>query len=388
VRVLYAVTAYARHEADVITPWLHDVIHQLRPLGVHVEVLAPAYRGSSSHWVDGVFVHRFRYAPARLESLTHDRATPEKLREEPLGWGLVPGYVAAGAVATARLAGSFDLVHAFWPLPHGVFGLAARAARGAPYVCSYFGSELAVSRRFAPLVRWITDRSSGVIAISSHTARRLQRFVPGAAPTIIPLGPALTVPQEPLAYPEKLAKTLVFVGRLVERKGVSVLLDALALVAPDVHLTVVGDGPERPRLERQAAALGVGARVTFTGFVSGAEKAWRLREAHALVLPATTDARGDTEGLGVVLLEAMACGRPVIASRIGGITDIVEDGVHGWLVEPGDPSALAGAVTALFADPQRAGARGVLGHARVCTSFTTASVAARLVEVYRASVAA
>jgi glycosyltransferase involved in cell wall biosynthesis len=292
--------------------------------------------------------------------------------------------VAAGAVAAARLAARFDLVHAFWPLPHGVFGLAARLVRRVPYVCTFFGSELAVSPRLAPLVRWVTRPASAVISISSHTARRLERFVPGAASTIIPLGPAIPLPDAPAPWPSGGAGELLFIGRLVERKGVRTLLDALARSAPAARLTVVGDGPERPSLETQARALGLGDRVVFRGFVSAAEKARCLRAAHALVLPAVTDARGDTEGLGVVLLEAMACGRPVIASRIGGITDIVHDGEHGWLVEPGDPGALAAAIGALFAAPEDARRRGLAGFGRVRDAFTTASVAARLADVYRA----
>ncbi|HEX6912337.1 MAG TPA: glycosyltransferase, partial [Longimicrobium sp.] len=131
-KVLYLVSAYARDPQDVITPWLVETIRRLRARGVEVEVLAPAYRGLKSQVVDGVRVHRFRYAPKFAETLTHDQTAPDRIREKPWFMGLVPGYVASGSAAAARLArgGGFAAVHAFWPLPHGVMGLAAKRASG------------------------------------------------------------------------------------------------------------------------------------------------------------------------------------------------------------------------------------------------------------------
>jgi glycosyltransferase involved in cell wall biosynthesis len=124
------------------------------------------------------------------------------------------------------------------------------------------------------------------------------------------------------------------VGRLVERKGVHLLLDALASLPPvaPVVLRVVGDGPDRARLEARAQRLGLGARAVFHGFVSKDELQARLAACDAFVLPAVVDAKGDTEGLGVVLIEAMSYARPAIASAAGGIVDIVRDGRNGFLV--------------------------------------------------------
>ena len=114
-KVLFLVTAYARHPTDVITPWLTETIRRLAVRGVEVEVLAPAYRGLATQRVDGVRVHRFRYAPRPWETLTHDQTAPDRIRERPWFLALVPGYVAAGSAAAARLArsGEFDVVHAF-----------------------------------------------------------------------------------------------------------------------------------------------------------------------------------------------------------------------------------------------------------------------------------
>ncbi len=393
-KVLYLVTAYARDPDDVITPWMVETIRRLAARGVTVEVLAPAYRGLESQVVDGVRVHRFRYAPKGWETLTHDQTAPDRIRERPWFLGLVPGYMAAGSAAAARVArsGGFDVIHAFWPMPQGVLGMWAKRRSGLPLVSTFFGVELTwMEKQFpfmAPLLRRIVHHSDAVTAISTYTAERLARQVPGVHPAIIPFGAAVDAPARPPPYGYDGARPLemLFTGRLVERKGVHVLLEAIAGLAPHrrARLHVVGDGPERGRLEARAAELGLSAeRVVFHGFVSTEELRRRLETCDAFVLPAVIDAKGDTEGLGVVLLEAMSYARPVIASAAGGIVDIVRDGRNGWLVPPGDAAALRGAIEACMDDPERARAFGLHGREDVEAGFSWDVIADRLAEIYR-----
>lgn len=140
---------------------------------------------------------------------------------------------------------------------------------------------------------------------------------------------------------------LLFVGRLAAVKGAPLLLDAMAALArrhADARLTFVGDGPDRAALERRVDAAGLRDRVTFTGYLDPAGVAARLREADALVLPSFA------EGVPVVLMEAMATAIPVVTTRIAGIPELVEDGVSGLVVPPGDVAALTGALERLAAD--------------------------------------
>jgi len=393
VKVLYLVTAYPRDPADVITPWMVETIRRLRARGVTVEVLAPAYRGLADQEVDGVRVHRFRYAPRGWETLTHDQTAPDRIREKPWFLALVPGYVAAGSRAAAKVAkeGGFDVIHAFWPIPQGLLGLHARRKTGLPLVSTFFGVELTwMERQFpflAPLLRRIVRASDAVTAISTYTAGRLQAQVPGVDPAIIPFGAAVDAPAQPppYSYDGQRAFELLFVGRLVERKGVHLLLDALATLPPErrVILNVVGDGPDRAKLQAQADRLGLGGRAVFHGFVSKEELQRRLETCDAFVLPAVIDAKGDTEGLGVVLIEAMSYARPVIASAAGGIVDIVRDGRNGFLVPPGDAAALAAAIVGMMDDPSAARALGLHGREDVERGFGWNVIADRLAEIYR-----
>src|SRR6266487_3478758 len=178
---------------------------------------------------------------------------------------------------------------------------------------------------------------------------------------------------------------LPLVGRLVERKGVAHLIEAIARLGrgdEGARLEIVGDGPERPGLEALAGRLGVASRVVFRGKIPPDELQASYARAAVCVLPSVLDARGDTEGLGVVLLEAMNHGTPVIASRVGGIPDIVEDGVSGLLVPPGDADALAAAVRRVRDDPDLARRLGEGGRRRLREQFNWPAIVRRWLDLY------
>lgn len=390
-RALALVTAWARTPDDVITPWLEALVQQLREVDVELEVLAPAWRGAEGGTLRGVRVHRFRYAPAPLEVLSHEASVPDQLRARPWWSALVPGYLAAAALETTRLVQRerFELVHAFWPLPHALPGLVAARLRGVPLVSSFFGVELSVAARVPSLrapLRALVRASDAVTAVSNFTAARLRALAPEVPVRVIPFGVSVSpgAPQ-PAAGAPSTSLRLLFIGRLVERKGLAVLLDALAQ-CPGVSLEVLGDGPLRGALERRAARLG--ERVTFRGFVSAEEKARALAACDALVLPAVVDSLGDTEGQGVVLLEAMAVGKPVVASAAGGIVDLVRDEVEGLLVPPGDVAALATAVRRLGTDQGLCARLGAAGRTRVETDFSWSKLRDDVADVYRRALAA
>jgi glycosyltransferase involved in cell wall biosynthesis len=391
VKVLYIVTAYDRHPDDGITPWLVETIHRLGRAGVQVEVLAPSYRGLRTGRVEGVTVHRFRYAPARWEDLTHDQTASDRIRERRAYLGLLPGYAVAGVLAARRVAraGAFDVVHVHWPLPQALLGWAARRAAHIPLVCSFYGVELTFARAvrlpfLVPFLRRAVRTADAVTAISRYTAN-LVRELHDRPVELIPFGsttpiPATITPPEPAEH-----FRLLFVGRLVERKGVHYLLEAVARARHagcDVVVDVVGDGPGRPALEDRARELRLGPAARFHGFVPDHDLARRYQQCDAFVLPAVVDEKGDVEGLGVVLIEALAHGRPVIASDAGGITDIVEHERTGLLVPPADVGALTGAIVTLARDPDLADRLGRDGRAFVQERFSWPSIIDRLTTLY------
>jgi 1,4-alpha-glucan branching enzyme len=142
--------------------------------------------------------------------------------------------------------------------------------------------------------------------------------------------PSLKPPQD---------RTLLFIGKLTEQKGVDVLIQAITKVhrvIPDVRLTIVGDGPEEQKLKKLAASLQVSELVTFTGKLSNAEVMKKIDDALCVVIPSKY-----VEAFGIVGIEAMSKGKVIIASRIGGLLDLVDEDETGFLVEPNDPDELS-----------------------------------------------
>jgi len=388
-RILHVVTAFPRGPEDVIVPWLVELIVRQRAAGQEVEVFTSAYRGGGNTEYRHIPVHRFRYAPARWEDLTHDEAAPDRMRRSLLYKLLPLPYVLAGMWSIWRHCrrNHYDVVHVHWPVPHALFGWAA----GERLVTSWYGVELRWVQSSLPwlrwFVRWALRISDVVVAISSYTAGEIARFARTPV-RVIPYtlgfasGPVARLPSQGGGL------RILFVGRLVERKGVTHLIEAVRRLPPDSRprLTVIGDGPERTSLEAQIARDGVSDRVTVRGRVSEAELKDAYASSDVLVLPSILDARGDTEGLGVVLLEAMSYGVPVIGSNLGGITDIVRDGETGLLVPPGDPGQLAAALQRLARDRDLSQRLGAAGRKHVAAAFGWPAIMAQWEECYAAAV--
>jgi len=374
-----------------------ELIRSQRERGIDARVLTSAYRGSGDQVVHGIPVHRFRYAPASWETLTHDETVPDRIRRSAGYASLVPLYLAGGLLSAFRrgLSGDWDVVHVHWPMPHALFGAALRAASGGrtAVVSSYYSVELTwVKRRMPwlrPFLRWTTRSADAMTANSSATAEKVREYtsrevhvVPSPAPFDETAGPDENT-RAP--FHDDGPIRLLFVGRLVERKGVEYLVRALPLILEErpAVITVVGEGERRPSIEAAAREAGVEDRVELTGYIPAERLESLYRSCDVFVLPAVVDEKGDTEGLGVVLLEALLFERPVIASGVGGIVDIVRDGETGWRVPPRDPGAIADAVLEAASDPERAREIAARGRRYVLDNFASDAIAESLEEIYR-----
>jgi len=171
------------------------------------------------------------------------------------------------------------------------------------------------------------------------------------------------------------AKRLLFVGRLDAVKGVPLLLESFAALQgdhPDAQLNIIGDGPARAALEAQAKSMGVAAQTAFLGYQSQADVARILTETDVLVLPSFA------EGVPVVLMEAMAARVPVITTQVGGISELVEHDVSGFICPPGDLATLTARIATLLEDPARCATLGAAGQTKVTAEFSSTPEAAWL----------
>lgn len=390
-KVLVIGSTYPRHEADYAVPWLRETVRRLTDRGHEVTVLAPSFRGLASHEVDGVPVHRFRYAPRGWECLTHEQGAPNRIRK-PIYQILGAPYVLAGIGAAARLARRerFDVIHAHWPFPHGPIAAAARAACGAPIVMNSHGAEFALARRKAwvrPLLAHALRGSDRLVCNSSHTAAEVRAFA-GRDAEVIPYG--TTVAARPTPLPRNERPRILFTGRLIQRKGVEYLIRAMPRILQSCPaiLEITGDGDQRAQLEALTRSLGLEDSVRFLGFVGNGELDSLYAGCDAYVNPSIVDDNGDTEGLGVGPIEAFCHGRPVVASAVGGIPDVVKHEQTGLLVPEKDPEALALALLDVVRDPARATQLAATGLQFARSHFSWDRIIDRLEGVFREAITA
>ena len=316
-------------------------------------VVVPRVPGSpGTEQVGSMMVRRFRFFPRRWEDLAHG-AILENLRARPSRWLQVVPFAVAEAVALRRAVriGRPDVVHAHWIVPQGA--IATLVAPGVPRVVTTLGGDLYAlnSAPMRAVKGWVLRRASAVTVMNREMRDAVVAL--GAAPErvhVVPMGVDLAaVAIGGVRQPRQDGPVrLLFVGRLVEKKGLEVLLDALRALPERLELTVVGDGPLRARLEDDATGL----PVHFRGQLGRPDLMASYRAADIVVVPSIKATSGDQDGLPVALLEAMASGCAVVASALPGIDEAV-DATCGVLVPPGDSEALAAALTALTRNPGR-----------------------------------
>jgi colanic acid/amylovoran biosynthesis glycosyltransferase len=344
-------------------------------------VVVPRVPGASSREVIGnVRVIRFGYFPRRWEDLA-DGAIIENLRAKPIRWLQVVPFLIAEALAVRRAVSSFnpDVVHAHWIIPQGV--VATAVAPRIPRLITTLGGDLyALNAGPLRLLKsWVVRRASHTTVMNAEMASVVESLgAEGAQVSVEPMGAsfAVEIPSRPR---RALAKNLLFVGRLVEKKGLRVLLQALrGMDGATAQLTVVGDGPLFDDLAKHAEGL----PVTFAGQLGRTELLQEYARADIIVVPSVPASSGDKDGLPVALLEAMGSGLAVVASDLPGINEAVRDGVDGVLVPPSDIEALRTAVLGLVHDPERVRELGDQAAARA-QNFSVGRVGAR----YRALLA-
>jgi glycosyltransferase involved in cell wall biosynthesis len=226
------------------------------------------------------------------------------------------------------------------------------------------------------LERRALARADGAVFVSAFARDRArERGYPTRADRVIPNGVDAAL-FSPLAEEPPLPLVFFFAGRLDDQKGVDVLLEAFRRLPRGPRLRLAGTGPKEEEYRRLAASLGIDGAVRFLGGVPRAKLATLLCESHVYVLPSRY------ENLPLGLLEAMACARPVVATRVGGVAEMVDDGVEGLLVDPDDPHVLALALRRLNEDAPLRKRLGEAGRARVAGRFTWDKVAAETEALY------
>jgi glycosyltransferase involved in cell wall biosynthesis len=285
---------------------------------------------------------------------------------DPLVTVLDPGDVGGQAHQAADLLRGTGVgaVHGYFAHRPAAVALATAELLGVRF--GFSAHALDVRRTPAPELARLAARASVVVCCNPDAAADLRAA--GVSPELVRHGVDSAV-FTPIAAPGRAVVELLAVGRFVEKKGFAVLIEAMTRLDRRCRLRLVGDGPLRGDLEAAIARHGLAGRVELAGRATHAILPALYAGADIVVVPSVVDAAGDRDGLPNVVLEAMACARPVVASDVAAIGTAVLDGVTGVLVPPGDPTALAGAISGLAGDPGRREALGRAARALVEDRF-------------------
>lgn len=287
----------------------------------------------------------------------------------PTGDAFVQGTALAARLRTAHVSA----VHGYFAHHPAAVAQVAASLLGVPFGFSVHALD---ARKVDPTeLQERAKAAACVIACNGDVAESLHRF--GVQPTLTPHGVDLVRfrPREYSSDSRTSSATnapppeLLAIGRLIDKKGFLVLVRAMALMQTPWRLRIVGDGPNRVQLATEIAHLGLADRVELHGRVTHEELPGLLASATAVVVPSVIDAEGDRDGLPNVVLEAMASGRPVVASDVAAISTAVEHGRTGVLVPPGNSKALATALDLVALDPSARRRFAIAGRALVERNF-------------------
>jgi glycosyltransferase involved in cell wall biosynthesis len=378
---------YPRFAGDFAGHFIQQLCRELARQGEEVHVIAPDDPAYSAEGRTGnnPRLHLYRYAwPARIQRLGYMRTMEADVRMRLSAYALGPLLFAAGIVAALRVARQqrLDILHAHWALPNGFIGAVVARRLGLPLVVSIPGSDALVAGQnplFRAMARFAFAQA-GLITANAEVLREvavtelgadLKRFelvIYGVDPERLRPDPTGTAAlRAALGIPPD-AFVFLAVGRMVYKKGFNVLLEALAQAgeaARSWHTILVGEGDLWQEWQALGRRLGL-VNLHWVGKVPTDRMPVYYNAADALVMP---NVRKPATGLEVAVVDAMACGKPIIGSDTAGNPLVIEPGVNGLLVPSGNAAALAAAMQQLASQPEWARAMGQAGRRLVETRF-------------------
>lgn len=355
--LLVLASTYPRWANDHEPGFVHELCKRMADR-FQITVLCPHAPGATRHEVlDGVNIIRYRYALSRWETLVNDGGIVTNLQQKPWKLLLVPGFVLMQAWQAWRLCQKqkIDAVHAHWLIPQGLIA----ALLGKPFLVTSHGADLYAlrSKPLLMLKRWVLHKAQ-VATVVSNAMRDIAAELGAdlSKVAVVPMGVDMTNRFVPPEVEQRSRSALLFVGRLVEKKGLRYLLEALPMVLrerPDVTLTIAGFGPDEQSLKTQAHKLGLQHAVHFQGAVAQKDLPALYQHAALFVAPFVKAHSGDQEGLPVALMEAVACGCPIVAGDVAGIGDLLGELKTQICVDVRDTKLLTEKICTELAQPER-----------------------------------
>jgi glycosyltransferase involved in cell wall biosynthesis len=397
-KVCILTTSFPRFKGDFAGIFIYQLSKWLALRGIEIEILAP--HDSGIKFFDSqnnIKINRFPYFfPLRYQQLSYGNGLLSNLRNRRISAIQIPSFMIAEFLFLLWTIKKkkIDLIHAHWSLPQGLLAVICKRVFKIPCVTTFHGSDIYGLKRpiFRSLNRMTIRGSNICTANSSATAQKVREIYGRKDIKIIPMGvnpdifTKIRASDDMTVRMDANEEIILFVGRLIDLKGVEYLIRALPRVLqkrPLSKILVVGEGPMKESLVALRDRLNLETKISFEGHVSHDRLSQYFSTARLFVLPSIVNEKGETEGLGVVLLEAMACRVPVIGTDVGGIPDIIYDGKTGLLARQKDPQDLGNQMIRLLSDENLR--TKIVSNAQdlIQKKFSWEVIADRFIEIYR-----
>lgn len=357
--VLLLTSSYPRNDTDNSSIFLRHLAANLAKHGADIHVLAPDHTLVKKEKLDnGVTNHWFQYLPKKWQGLAYGSGILPNLKKNKLLYLQIPFFLLSMFFSLFLLCRKIkpDVIHAHWIIPQGLIAVIVGKLLKIPVIATAHGGD-AFSLNNDTLSRLKIFTLKHCHTWTSNTSATAEAFgesnhIP--KPVVIPMGVDIEHFQSGKAYKalgEETRKIILFVGRLVEKKGVKYLIEAFSQLPLNIQkasvLWIIGDGDERIFLEKQAKQLGI-TNIKFWGQIQNKRLPDFYAAATIFVAPSIIDSKGDTEGQGVILLEAMASQAPIIATNAGGIPEVITHNETGLLIQANNPTVLSEAINSLL----------------------------------------
>ena len=363
--------------------------------GVKVKVIAPHHNGSkTSEIMDGIIIKRFRYFfPTKWQKVAYGAGIPNNLMNSWVAKFQLPFFMLFFLLSAISNIRHIDIIHCHWSIA-GLICVIAGKLFNKKVVLMVHGAEVFVLGK-NPLLMFVLKHADCTISNSTFTKKKTHEVYPSKNSVVISPGVDVNrfYPQVRLAnlrHHLNIATDDSFVltiGKFIPRKGFEYLIEAFNHIVHQrkitkIKLRIGGRGPLRSKYENMIDQYSLGDYIGFLEYIKDEDIPSYYSEADIFVLPSIVDERGDTEGLGVVFLEANACRTPVIGSKVGGILDVIKDGVNGFYVQPKNALDLAEKIIRLSDEKELRSEMGENGRKLVEEKFNWETLANKIIDVY------
>lgn len=393
-KVLFITHSFIRNKLDFAGNFLFELVKGLQEKGIEIIVLAPHEKKLPLYEeIENVKIYRFRYAPVRYERLAYKSNMHELVDKGVINKFIFFAFVFyfIKNVLFIIKKEHINILHAHWWIPGGIAGAIAARITSIPYVLTTHGTEIFILRKFpflVPLAKF-TFHSANALTAASNPVKLLTGEYLRINPEMIAVFPMPY--NNSLFYPKTMAKNdiplVLSNGILVKRKGFKYLIEAVKILKEKqgkgkIKFIIIGEGPEEKPLKQKIQEYGLTEDIEILPYQPKSKLNDFYNSCDVFVLPAVAGGQGEKEGLGVVLLQALSCKKPVVATNSGGIPDIIKDKETGLLVPEEDPKALAEAIETLLKDKELSTKVAETGHKFVTENFTADKAAKKTIKVY------